>query len=70
MFIWNFLDGSVKIIIEVLVGGAVKVVGGWLIFLYLEIDKNRFYEIKNFIVKGKSYFFINEYVDFFSKLEN
>ena len=44
--------------------------GGRLTPLHLEIDKNRFHEIKNSTVKGKSYPSINEYADFFSKLEN
>ncbi|MDE5110515.1 MAG: PEP-utilizing enzyme, partial [Trichodesmium sp. St7_bin2_1] len=51
-------------------GGAAKVVGGRLTPLHLEIDKNRFHEIKNSTVKGKSYPSINEYADFFSQLEN
>ena len=70
MFTRNPLDGSAKIIIEALAGGAAKVVGGRLTPLHLEIDKNRFHEIKNSTVKGKSYPSINEYADFFSQLEN
>ena len=70
MFTRNPLDGSSKIIIEALPGGAAKVVGGRLTPVHLEIDKNRFHESQNSKVKGKNNPDFKESSDFFSQLEN
>ena len=70
MFTRNPLDGSSKIIIEALPGGAAKVVGGRLTPVHLEIDKNRFHESQNSKVKGKNNPNFKESSDFFSQLEN
>ena len=69
MFTRNPLDGSSKIIIEALPGGAAKVVGGRLTPVHLEIDKNRFHESQKSKVKGKNNPDFQESSDFFSQLE-